>query len=39
VEAIARAHGGSARAANRADGGAEVTIVISAEFPAHSNLI
>ena len=35
VEAIARAHGGSAAAANGPDGGAEVTLSI----PAHRRLI
>lgn len=42
VDAIARAHGGSARAANRADGGAEVTMVIPAapiNQLAHRDLI
>jgi signal transduction histidine kinase len=39
VDAIARAHGGSARAANRAEGGAEVTIVIPADSQTHRDLI
>jgi heavy metal sensor kinase len=39
VEAIARAHGGSARAANRAGGGAEVAIVIPAGPATHRDLI
>jgi signal transduction histidine kinase len=35
VDAIARAHGGSARAANRAGGGAEISLLL----PAHRGLI
>ena len=39
VDAIARAHGGSAKAANRVTGGAEVTMVLPWEPPAHRGLI
>lgn len=42
VDAIARAHGGSATATNRADGGAEITLVIPAavaDVSAHRPLI
>jgi heavy metal sensor kinase len=38
VDAIARAHGGSASAANRPEGGAEITLSIPA-VPAHGALI
>ena len=39
VGAIARAHGGSANAANRVAGGAEVTMVLPWDPPTHRNLI
>jgi two-component system OmpR family sensor kinase len=39
VEAIARAHGGSATAANRPEGGAEITLSIPPELTAHRDLI
>jgi hypothetical protein len=39
VEAIARAHGGSASATNRPEGGAEITLSIPPELVAHRDLI
>ncbi len=39
VDAIARAHGGRAKAANSVAGGAEVTMVLPWEPPAHRGLI
>ncbi len=39
VEAISRAHGGSASATNRSEGGAEITLSIPLELTAHRDLI
>lgn len=39
VKAIARAHGGTASATNRTDGGAEISLVIPLELTAHRDLI
>jgi len=39
VKAIARAHGGTASATNRTNGGAEISLVIPLELTAHRDLI